>query len=82
MALFGYAVRWLYRTYGEHATLDPMRAAVHILILVQLAHFHGSVAFDVIYLLRLLILLGALRWLGRRMELVELRDDQGELVKA
>ena len=40
------------------------------------------VAFDVIYLVRLLILLGALRWLGRRMELVELRDDQGELVKA
>jgi hypothetical protein len=46
-----------------------------MLILVQLAHFHGAIAGDTILVVRLLVLLVALRWIGRRMSMLELRPD-------
>ena len=70
MALFGFAMRWLYRIYGEGKEMDPVRLAVHILILIQLAHFGGSIAIDAVILLRMVVILAVVRWLGRRFDLL------------
>jgi hypothetical protein len=80
MALMGLTMSWLFRTFGGRGTSDPMRTAIMILIVVQLSHFHGSIAMDVVLFSRLLVLLMVIRWLGRRMELIELRDEKGAVV--
>ena len=71
MAVFGFAMRWLYRTYGEGQEVDPVRRATHILVLIQLAHFGGSIAIDAVILLRMLVIIAVLRWLGRRFDLLD-----------
>ncbi len=72
MALWGLMLRWIYRRYGEGAGLDPIRRATFIVLLVSIAHMcEGHIAGHVNGLIRLLILLEAYRWFGRRTELLE-----------
>ncbi len=66
MALIGMAMRALYRRYAEGEALDPVNRAVHILVIVMLAHHGGSLAPMLVAFVRILLLLAFLRWLGRR----------------
>ena len=66
LALWGIAMRFLYRRYGEGRALDPVRRAIHIVLLVQFVHFGGGLAPQTVAVLRILVVLELLRWLGRR----------------
>lgn len=66
MALWGLGLRFLYRRYGEASSLDPVRRAIYIVLLVQFAHFGGGLAGQSAALVRTLILLELYRWIGRR----------------
>jgi hypothetical protein len=70
MALWGIAMRFLYRRYGEGTALDPVRRAIHIVLLVQFVHFGGGLAPQTVAVLRILVVLELLRWLGRRTGLL------------
>lgn len=70
MLLLGMAMRVLYRRYAEGPRLDPVRTAVHILVIVMLAHIGGSLAPMLVGFVRMLILLAVLRWLGRQTGLL------------
>jgi len=73
MALVGFILRWLYRRYGE-GQVDPIRRAIHILLVIQIAHLGASMAGDLVVMLRTLIVLEGLRWLSRRFGWVEVVD--------
>ncbi len=72
MAILGMAMRILYRRYAESETFDPVRKAVHILVIVLLAHIGGSLAPMLVGFVRILLLLAFLRWIGRRTGLLVL----------
>ncbi|MCP3978810.1 MAG: hypothetical protein GY716_05700 [bacterium] len=79
MALWGLAMRLLYRRYGEAEALDPVRRAVHILVLIQFGHFGGGLVHGSVTLIRTLILLEAYFWVARRLELQYIRPvDEAE----
>lgn len=71
MALWGLALRFLYRRYGETVGVDPVRRAIHVVLLIQFAHFGGGLAGQSASMLRTLVLLEVLRWIGRRAGWVE-----------
>jgi hypothetical protein len=71
MGLWGLALRFLYRRYGETGGLDPVRRAIHVVLLVQFVHFGGGLAGQSAALVRTLLLLEAYRWIGRRAGWVE-----------
>jgi hypothetical protein len=73
MALWGAVLRFFYRRYGQAAGLDPVRRAIHIVILIQFVHFGGGLAAQVILLIRTLILLEAFLWIARRAGLIRMR---------
>jgi hypothetical protein len=77
MALWGLALRWLYRRYGEAAGLDPVRRAVHIVLLVQFVHFGGGLATMLVSVTRIIVALEIYRWIGRRMGMVRLDPVKG-----
>jgi hypothetical protein len=66
-------LRFFYRRYGQAAGLDPVRRAIHIVILIQFVHFGGGLAAQVILLIRTLILLEAFLWIARRAGLIRMR---------
>jgi len=70
MALLGLVMRLLYRRYGEGETLDPVRRAIHIMLLIQIAHL-GWIASAVVMVTRTLILLELLCWAGRHYGFLE-----------
>jgi hypothetical protein len=70
MALLGLVMRLLYRRYGEGDTLDPVRRAVHIMLLIQVAHL-GWLATSLVMVSRTLILLELLFWAGRHYGFLE-----------
>ena len=70
MALWGFVMRALYRRYGESTQPDPLRHAIHILLLVQFLHFGAGIAAQSVGVARTLLLLEAFRWLARRTGLV------------
>jgi hypothetical protein len=72
MMLWGIALRFLYRRYGEADSLDPVRRAIHIVLLIQFAHFGGGLAAQAVGVFRIMIVLEAYRWLSRRAELLEM----------
>ena len=72
MALLGMVMRILYRRYAESETFDPVRKAVHILVIVMLAHIGGSLAPMLVGFVRALMMLAFLRWIGRRTGLLVL----------
>jgi hypothetical protein len=65
MALVGLAMRVLYRRYGEGDTLDPVRRAIHVMLLIEIAHL-GWIASVIVVVTRALILLALLCWAGRQ----------------
>jgi len=71
MALWGLALRFFYRRYGEGTALDPVRHAIHVVLLVQFVHFGGGLAAQAVSVLRTLVLLETLRWVGRRAGMLE-----------
>jgi hypothetical protein len=73
MALWGVVLRFLYRRYGEAMTLDPIRRAIHIVLLIQFAHFGGGLAAQAVGVLRIMIVLEAYRWISRQAGLIEIR---------
>jgi len=76
MALWGVAIRFLYRRYGESEGVDPIRRAIHILLLIQLVHFGGSLAAQTADVVRTLLLLELIYLLSRRLGWVESRPLQ------
>jgi len=80
MALYGYLIRWLYGRFGGPRRVDPVRHATHILILVMLAHTGSSIAGDGVVLVRLLVMLLLIRWLGRRFEMLAHRAPEAAQV--
>jgi len=77
MALLGYIVRALYRRFGEGLGHDPVRCAIHILILVELAHLGGSLAATFVSVLRTLIVIAVLRAIGRHFGLLQVVPAEG-----
>jgi hypothetical protein len=72
MALFGAFVRFLYRRYAEGVHSSPLLVATHVALLVQWVHIvGGSVAAGFVAVVRLLIMLEVLRWMGRYYGLLE-----------
>jgi hypothetical protein len=69
MFLIGLGMRYLYRRYGE-GRLDPVRRAVYVIVLYQLLNLDGAVTPGVVYLVRTLLVLEVLLWLGRRVGLI------------
>jgi hypothetical protein len=76
MALWGAVLRFLYRRYGEAVTLDPVRRAIHIVLLIQFVHFGGGLAAQAVSVLRILLVLEAYRWISRQAGLIEVKPIQ------
>jgi hypothetical protein len=73
MALWGVALRFLYRRYAESGTLDPVLCAIHLVLLVQFVHFGGGLAAQIVAVVRTTLVLEVFCWLGRRTGLLEHR---------
>jgi len=69
MGLWGLVLRWYYRHYGESTDLDPIRRAVHMLLLIQFLHFEAGIAQPSVMVIRTLIVLEAYRFVARRFGL-------------
>jgi hypothetical protein len=70
MAVWGGVLRWFYRRYGEGDGVDPIRRAVHIVLLIQFAHFGGGLAAQSVMVLRTLLLIEGYRWLARQAGMI------------
>lgn len=70
MVLWGAWMRGLYRRYGESTVPDPVRRAIHLVLLIQFLHFGGGIAAQTVALVRTLVLLEAYRWIARRTGLL------------
>ena len=69
-------MRALYRRYGESAALGPVPLAIAIVLLVQLTHMLGAtIANGLASLVRILLVLEALRWFGLNYGLLQ-RDNE------
>ena len=71
MALLGLVMRWLYRRYIEGYGHDPIHRAIGILLAIEVAHLGASLAATVVAVLRTIVLLEAMRFVGRHLGLVE-----------
>ena len=65
--VWGMLLAALYRRYGMGREVDPVRQAVHILVLIHLVHFGGGIVFDLVLLLRTLVIIEAYFWIARRI---------------
>jgi hypothetical protein len=74
MALWGMLMRALYRRYGESPFPDPVRQAIHVVLLVQFLHFGAGISAQTVTVLRILVLIEGFRWLARRAGLVRLGE--------
>jgi hypothetical protein len=71
MLVGGVWIRLLYRRYaGEGTALNPVRRAMHMVVLTQCAAYGGGLAAEFAMTLRTLLILEVLCWLGRRTGLV------------
>ncbi len=66
MFLWGWFLRFVYRRFGEMATLDPVRRSIYLSLVVALV-FVGSVAPAVVGIVRTLLVLFALCWFSQRL---------------
>ncbi len=71
MALMGLTLRWIYRRYGAEGALDPVPNAVYVVVLLTISQLEGNLAAVVVGMGRWLVLIEALRWIGRRYRLTE-----------
>ncbi len=71
MAAWGLLLRLYYRTYGEAPDLDPIRRAIHLVLLIQILEFESGIAFTLVIIIRTLMVIEVYRFLGRRFGLVQ-----------
>jgi len=71
MGIFGAGLRLMYRRYGEGMGRDPVSQAIYILLLIQVAHLGSSLAGDLVVMVRTLVVLEAMRWVGRRLGMIQ-----------
>jgi len=76
MAIWGLALRFLYRRYGWSAECDPVRQAIHVVLLVQFAHFEGGLAPQTVGVIRALLLLEGYLLLSRHFGLLASRPTE------
>jgi hypothetical protein len=69
MFLWGLALRWVYRRYGEREDLDPIARAIFIVLLLRFVHFEGGVVGQTVDVIRLAVMLELWRFVGRRLKL-------------
>lgn len=74
MALWGAMLRFLYRRYVVLRPGDPVMQAIHIVLLIQFAHFGGGLAAQVASMVRTLLVLEIFCWLGRQAGWLALRE--------
>ena len=70
MGLWGVALRGLYRRYGEGLGVDPIRLAVHMLLLIQFVHFGGGLAAEGVTVFRTIVLIEVFCWVSLRLGLL------------
>ena len=72
------------RRYGESRSLNPIGKAIHIVVLIQLAHFiGGAIAPALVAFIRTLVMLEICRLVGRHFGMVEtVGRDPGEVAGA
>lgn len=70
LGLWGMTLRLLYRRYGDTPGLDPIRRAIHVLMVFQVIHY-GAIAPGAVGMVRTLILLEAMLWIGLQSGLVQ-----------
>jgi hypothetical protein len=71
MALWGVALRWFYRHYAEGNDLDPIRRAVHLLLLIQFLRFEAGIVQPSVTMIRTLLVLEIYRFVARRFGLTK-----------
>ena len=70
-------MRFLYRRYGPTGgPLDPVRNAIYIRLLIKIAHLGGSLAPAIVSIIRPLMILEAIRWVGRRYGWIDLSREK------
>lgn len=74
MAIWGVILRLYYRAFGESRDLDPIRRAIHLVLLIQILHFESGIAFSTVMIVRTLLVLEVYRFVGRRFSLTERVD--------
>lgn len=65
MLLWGIAMRWFYRRYAESRNLDPINRAMSVLVLVEMVHYGGGLAFNTVHLLRTVLIVELMLWFFR-----------------
>jgi hypothetical protein len=70
LAVWGTVIRFFYRRYGFGKEFDPVRRAIHVVLLIQFIHFGGGIAGQGVVVVRTLILLEGFLWLARRTGLL------------
>jgi hypothetical protein len=70
MGLWGAVLRGLYRRYGEAMAADPLRLAIHMMLLIQFVHFGGGLAAEGVTVLRTIVLIEGFCWVSRRLGLL------------
>jgi len=73
MALWGVALRFLYRRYSESLTLDPVLCAIHLVLLIQFVHFGGGLAAQVAGVVRTTVMFELVCWLARQAGILDYR---------
>lgn len=76
MGLWGLLLRLYYRRYGEVEQLDPIRRAIHMVLLIQFLHFEAGIAAPTVLLIRTLVVLELYRFVCRRFGLISVRPAQ------
>jgi hypothetical protein len=69
MFLIGLGMRYLYRRYGE-GPFDPVRRAVYVIALYLVLNLDGAFTPGVVYLVRTLLVIEVMLWVGRRSGLL------------
>jgi len=81
MALWGIAMRALYRRFGQAPRDAPVSRILHMMVVIEFAHWGGGIASGVVGLTRTLLVLAAMSWVGRNWGLLEREpvDEIGEI---
>jgi hypothetical protein len=78
MALWGIAMRALYRRFGQAGLEAPVAQGFHLIVVIEFAHWGGGIASGVVGLTRTLMLLAAFCWVGRNWGLLEREPIEAE----
>jgi hypothetical protein len=71
MAIWGALMRWIYRHYAGSVSLDPVRKAVYVVLLIQFVHFGGGLAGNGVNVIRTLMVIEIFLLVCRRLDLLQ-----------